>query len=150
MEIEDLFFLDTKIVENRVVFQFTYTETPVTELRMLKTIEMLKNVLNLFHNDEIKNICFVFIINSFQMPANMKLIKDFAGTFHSYADVINKKLDFTIIQSNNGLFKVFFSLFKMYYEPMKPLYMCENDGLTEKCLKSNNERDKTTNLSDMM
>ena len=58
MEIENLFNLGTKIVENRVVFKFTYTEAPVTELRMLKTIEMLKQVLSSFHKDEIKNICF--------------------------------------------------------------------------------------------
>tara|TARA_A100001011_G_scaffold400242_1_gene513471 strand:+ start:7158 stop:7616 length:459 start_codon:yes stop_codon:yes gene_type:complete len=143
MEIENLFILDTKITQNMVVFKFTYTEKPITELRMLKTIEMLKNVLNSFHRNEIKNICFVFVVNSIQMPSNMKLFKDFAETFHSYSDVINKKLNFTIIQSNNKIFKVFFSLFKVYYEPIKPLYMSESDEVTKKCLESKTERSKT-------
>ena len=150
MDIENLFDLDTKITQKRVVFKFTYTEISITELRMLKTIEMLKKVLDSFHKDEIKNICFVFVINSIKMPANMKLVKDFAATFHSYSDVINEKLDFTIIQSNNNIFKVFFSLFKMYYEPIKPLYMCESDEVTEKCLESKNERSKTANFSEMI
>jgi hypothetical protein len=150
MEIENLFNLETKISQHRVVFKFVYTETPITELRMLKTIEMMKKVLDSFHKEEVTNICFVFVINSIKMPTNMKLIKDFASTFHAYGDVINKKLDFTIIQSNNNIFKLFFSLFKMYYEPIKPLYLCENDESTEKCLVSNSERSKAANFSDMV
>jgi len=150
MEIENLFILDTKITQNRVVFKFTYTENSITELRMLKTIEMLKKVLDSFHKDEIKNICIIFVVNSIQMPANMKLVKDFAATFHSYSDVINQKLNFTIIQTNNKIFKVFFSLFKMYYEPIKPLYMSESDEVTEKCLESKIERSKTVNFSEMI
>ena len=117
---------------------------------MLKTIEMMKKVLDSFHKEEVTNICFVFVFNSIKMPTNMKLIKDFASTFHAYGDVINKKLDFTIIQSNNNIFKLFFSLFKMYYEPIKPLYLCENDESTEKCLVSNSERSKAANFSDMV
>lgn len=150
MEIENLFNLETKILQNRVVFKFVYTETPITELRMLKTIEMMKVVLDSFHKEEVSNICFVFVINSIKMPINLKLIKEFASTFHAYGDVINQKLDFTIIQSNNNIFKLFFSLFKMYYEPIKPLYMCESDESTEKCLNSNDERSKVANFSDLM
>jgi|TARA_B110000114_G_C14880327_1_gene312443 hypothetical protein len=150
MEIENLFVLHTKIVQNRVVFKFVYSEIPITELRMLQASEMMKNVLDSFHKKEITNICFVFVINSVKMPINMKLVKNFASTFHSYADIINKKLDFTIIQSNNNIFRLFFSLFKMYYEPIKPLYMCENDESTQKCLSSKSERSKVANFSDMI
>jgi len=150
MEIENLLNLETKILHNRIVFKFVYTEKPITELRMLKTIEIIKKVLDSFYRVEATNICFVFVINSITMPTNMKLIKDFAATFHAYSDVINKKLDFTIIQSNNKIFNLFFSLFKMYYEPIKPLYLCESNESTEKCLTSNNERSKVTNFSDMV
>ena len=150
MEIEDLFHLETKIVKNRVVFKFIYTEKPITELRMLKTIGTMKTVLESFQKKEIGHVSFVFIINKIIMPSNMGLIKDFAATFHSYADIINQKLDFTIIQSNSTIFKLFFSFFKMYYEPIKPLYLSENDESTEKCLESKDERGKVTNFSDML
>jgi hypothetical protein len=150
MEIDDLFILHTKIVQNRVVFKFVYSEIPITELRMLQASDMMKNVLESCHKKEITNICFVFVINSVEMPINMKLIKNFATSFQSYYDIINKKLDFTIIQSNNNIFRLCFSLFKMYYEPIKPLYMCENDESTQKCLLSKSERSKVANLSDMI
>lgn len=150
MEIEDLFQLDTKIVKNRVVFKFVYLEKQITELRMLKTIETIKSVLESFRKKEIKHVSFVFIINQIELPANMNLIKDFASTFHSYAEIINEKLDFTIIQTNSSIFKLFFSVFKMYYEPVKPLYLCESDESTEKCLESKDERGKVANFSDML
>tara|TARA_Y100000389_G_C17466000_1_gene525599 strand:+ start:4477 stop:4935 length:459 start_codon:yes stop_codon:yes gene_type:complete len=150
MEIENLLDLESKIIANRVVFKFTFKEIPITELRMLKTIEMLTDVLDSFKKPEIKHVCFVFVINKMKMPSNLGLFKDFARTFNDYSVVINEKLDFTIIQSNNGIFKMFFSLFKMYYEPIKPLYICESDESTEKCLTSNNERNKVKNFSDMI
>lgn len=150
MEIEDLFDLGAEIVKSRVVFKFVYTEKLITELRMLKTIETLKSVLESFQKEEIKHISFVFVINKINMPTNMGLIKNFASTFHSYSEIIEQKLDFTIIQSNSSIFKLFFSLFKMYYEPIKPLYLCESDESTEKCLKSNDERNKVANFADML
>lgn len=150
MEIENLLDLESKIVANRVVFKFTFKEKPITELRMLKTTEMLKSVFESFNTQEIKHVCFVFVINKMKMPANLGLFKDFAKTFNDYSDVINEKLDFTIIQTNNGIFKMFFSLFRLYYVPIKPLYMCENDESTEKCLTNNNERNKVKNFSDMI
>tara|TARA_Y100000389_G_C17347598_1_gene456668 strand:+ start:128 stop:586 length:459 start_codon:yes stop_codon:yes gene_type:complete len=150
MEIENLFDLDTKIVANKVVFKFVYTEKPITELRMLKTIEMMKNVLETFREKRINHVSFVFVINQIEMPTNMGLFENFASTFHSYTNIINQKLDFTIIQSNSRIFKLFFSLFKMYYEPIKPLYLCENDKSTEQCLESQDERNKVANFADML
>ena len=150
MEIENLFTLKTEIITNRVVFKFIFNEKSITELRMLKTTEMLKSVFESFKTQEIKHVCFVFVINKIKMPANLALFKDFAKTFNDYSDLINEKLDFTIIQTNNGIFKMFFSLFKLYYAPIKPLYMCESDESTEKCLTSNNERNKVKNFSDMI
>jgi len=147
-EIENLFNLETEIVKQRVVFKFVYTEIPITKLRMFKTIEMVKEVLETFHKTEIHHVSFVFVINQFEIPANIGLIKDFASTFHPYTEIIIKKLDFTIIQSNSNMFKIFFSLFRMYYEPIKPLYLCESDESTKKCLESKNERSKVSNFSD--
>jgi hypothetical protein len=149
MEIENLFNLETKILDNRVVFKFVYTEKPITELRMLKTIDLLKKVLDSFYKEEVKNVCLIFVIETIKMPTNMKLIKDFATTFHKYAQVIDEKLDFTIIQSNNNIFKLFFSLLKLYYEPIKPLYMSINNDTTQKCLMNDSERKKIANFSEL-
>ena len=150
MDIQSLLDLDTTISQNRVVFKLTYNGSPMTELRMLKTIDLMRSILESLHKEEIKNVCFVFVVDSLEMPSNMKLIKDFASTFHPHTEVIEKKLDFTIIQSKNAIFKAFFSILKMYYKPIKPLYMCESDESTEKCLVSNIERNQTTNFSDMV
>tara|TARA_Y100000389_G_C17071234_1_gene322077 strand:- start:40 stop:516 length:477 start_codon:yes stop_codon:yes gene_type:complete len=149
-EIENLFKLETEIVKQRVVFKFVYTEIPITQLRMLKTIEMVKEVLESLQKTEIHHVSFIFVINQFTMPTNVSLIKDFASTFHPYTDIINEKLDFTIIQSNSSLFKLFFSFFKMYYEPIKPLYLCESDESTKNCLESKNERSKVPDFSDYL
>ena len=109
MEIENLFDLETKIIAKRVVFKFVYTEKPITELRMLKTIEMVQKVLETFQEEQINHVSFVFVINKIEMPTNMGLFKNFASTFHSHANIINQKLDFTIIQSKSSIFKLFFS-----------------------------------------
>lgn len=150
MDIQSLLDFNTTVSQNRIVFSLTYNGKPITELRMLKTIDLVKTVLESLRKDEIENVCFVFIVDSFEMPSNMKLIKDFACTFHPYAEVIEKKLDFTIIQSKNAIFKAIFSILKLYYKPIKPLYMCESDESTEKCLMSNSERNQISNFSDMV
>ena len=57
-EIENLFKLETEIVKQCVVFKFVYTGIPITELRMFKTIEMVKEVLETFHKTEIHHVSF--------------------------------------------------------------------------------------------
>ena len=47
MDIQSLLDLDTTISQNRVVFKLTYNGSPMTELRMLKTIDLMKSILNL-------------------------------------------------------------------------------------------------------
>lgn len=148
MDIESLLDINTEVLKGRVVFKFTYNGEPITELRMLKTNDLMKVVLESLYKDEIKNVCFVFIIDSLEMPTNMNLVKVFASMFHSHVNIIEKKLDFTVIQSKSGVFKMFFSILKMYYQPIKPLYISESDESTEKCLTSSSERDKIANFSD--
>lgn len=148
MDIESLLNIDTMVLKNRFVLKFIYNGKPITELRMLKTNDLMKTALETLYKNEIKNVCFVFIVDSLEMPTNIKLFKDFASTFHSHVDIIQQKLDFTIIQSNSGVFKLFFSILKMYYQPIKPLYISESSESTKKCLMSRSERSKTTNFSD--
>lgn len=150
MDIKSVLDLDTTISQNRVVFKLTYNGSPITELRMLKTNDLMKTILESFYKDEIERVCFIFVVDSLEVPSNMKLIKGFATTFHPHAEIIGKKLDFTIIQSKNAIFKVMLSILKMYYQPIKPLYLCESDESTEKCLVSNFERNQITNFSDMV
>ena len=148
MEIQDLLKLETKVINNRVVFKFTYTELPITQLRTLKTIEVMEGVLKSLSKKEVNKACFVFIVNSLDFNVNIKLFQEFGSIFRSYTDIITEKLDFTIIQTNNGIFKVFFSLLKRFYEPIRPLYICENDEIVNNCLKSDEEINKKCNLSE--
>ena len=148
MDIDDLLILETKIVQKRVIFKFTYTEISITELRTLKTVDLMESVLKSLRKKEVTNVCFVFVINSLELTTNIKLFEQFASIFRSYTDVIKQKLDFTIVQTNNGVFKLFFSLFKRYYEPIKPLYMCDSNESVEKCLTSSSERNKISDLSE--
>lgn len=150
MDIESLLDIKTEILQNRVVFRFTYDGKKITELRMLKTIEMMNAALETLYKDEIKNVCFVFVVSSLEMPTNVGVFKDFASVFVSHTNIIEKKLNFTIIQSDNKIFKLFFSILKMYYQPIKPLYMCEDSKSTENCLISSSERNKTANFSDVI
>ena len=150
MDIDDLLILETKIVQKKLVFKFTLADKSITELRMAKTIGMIDDVLKSFYRKDVTKVCFIFIVDSVKLPSNLSLLADFSNKFREYTDIIKEKLDFTIIQSNNGLFKIFFSLFKQFYVPIKPLYICETEESTEECLTNSIEREKKSNISNMV
>lgn len=148
--IKKLLNLETMIVSKRVVFKFTYTNMEITDLRMLATMELINEVLKTLYNNEVTDACFVFAVDGMKIPTNFKSLKQVASTFHTHAEIINKKLSFTIIQCNNNIFKMFFSLFKLYYEPVKPLYLCDNEDITTKCLTNTDELKKMPNIVKMI
>ena len=150
MEIENLLNLNTIVKDNAVIYKFTYTNIDITDLRMLKTIQGVKQVLDSFYDKNIKRVYFIFAATEVSVPANFNLFKDFIKCFYSYGEILKKKLEFTIVQSNNSLFNIFFKLFEQHYTPVRPMYLCSNENETKKCLKDKKFRDKLPNISKMV
>lgn len=150
MEIENLFNLNTIVKGDSVIYKFTYTDVDITNLRMLKTIQGMEQVFKSIDEKKIKRVYFIFVADKISIPANFNCFKDFAKCFHPHCEILKKKLDFTIIQSNNKLFNIFFNILKQNYTPVRPLYLSLNENETKKCLKDKTFRDKLTNISKMV
>lgn len=150
MEIQELFHVNTYVSDNKLIYSFVYNNCDITDLRVMKTIESVKAILDTLYLDEVKNVCFVFIIDRITIPTNYILFKEFANTFKKYFDVIDAKLKFSIVQSSSNIFQMFFSTFKKFYEPIKPLYLCADEIETKHCIASKIKRAKFPNISSLL
>lgn len=150
MDIETLFEIDTKIAHNKLVYSFTYKNREMTKLRIMKMVKDVEDVLKTFHLDNVKNICFVFVINDVTIPSNFDFLEDLSRLFQKYKDVIKQKLNFTIVYSQNSIFNILFTAFQKYYHPIKPMYVCNSEDDVDICLKSKIEREKFPNVSNMV
>lgn len=150
MNIDALFKIDTKIAYNKLIYSFTYNNHEMTKLRIMKMVEDVEEVLKTFNLDNVKNVCFVFVINEVTIPSNFDFLKDLSCLFHKYKDVIKEKLKFTIVHSKNSIFNILFTSFKTYYHPIKPMYICNCEDDVNTCLKSKTEREKFPNISNMV
>ena len=150
MDIEELFNTKTGILNNKLVYTFTFKNCEITELRIMNSVKCMKDILDTLFIDKVKNVCFVFVIDEITIPSNYKYFKDFTSVFDKYQEIIKEKVRFTIIQSNSNIFQLLFSVFKQYYKPIKPMYVCSNEEDVKNCLKSKKEREKFKNVSDMI
>lgn len=148
--IEDLFNIKIKKNNESYYIEFHYNRLEITNLRMLKFVEKTKQVINLLKKDEVKKIYFIFILNNIIIPANFNVLKDFIQIFHDNIDLMIEKVQFTIIQNETNLFKIFIEIFKKFYQPYKPLYLCKNDEETKLCLTDENVRKKMPNITKLL
>ena len=148
--IEDLFNIIIKKNKGDYYIEFIYNSIDITDLRMIKFVKKTKELINILKKDEVKNIYFIFILNNLIIPANFSVLKDFIQIFHDNIDLMIKKVKFTIIQNETNLFKIFISIFKQYYKPYKPLYLCKNDEEREMCLTDESSRQKLPNITKLL
>ena len=123
MEIQEIFDTKTEIISNKLVYTFTLRNCEITQLRLLKSITI---------------------------PANYEYIKDLTEVFSEYEPIVKEKVKFSIIQSKSSIFQLLFSIFKKYYNPIKPMYVCHDEDDVQKCLSSKKDREKYQNVSDMI
>lgn len=150
MEIQEIVDIESKIISKKLVYTFTLKNCEITQLRVLKTIECIKTILDTLFLEDVKNVCFVFVIDELIIPANYEYIKDLTDVFSRYEEIVKEKVKFSIIQSNSSVFQLLFSIIKKYYIPIKPLYVCSKNDDVVKCLSNKKEREKYQNVSDMI
>jgi len=150
MEIQEIFDTKTEIIGNKLVYTFTLRNSEITQLRLLKSIECMHKILDTLFSENVKNVCFVFAIDNITIPANYECIKDLTEVFSEYEQIVKEKVKFSIIQSKSSIFQLLFSIFKKYYKPIKPMYVCNDEDDVQKCLSSRKDREKYQNVSDMI
>ena len=150
MNVDNLVKFSPKIENNKLIIFFDAEYKDVTNLRLIKFLDELDKLFSDFYNDKIEDFYFVFNIDNLNIRTNFSLFKDFANFFKGHEELLLKKLKFTVIQCKNNIFKLFFSLFKQYYIPVKPLYLCSNFEEVQECLFNKEKRDKFPNICNLL
>lgn len=144
--IEKLFKIDTSVNNNVLYIYFNAIGSEYTELRMLDFINSYKKILEELDDERIKKICFIFNLTKMKIPTNFILVEEFAAIFDSKMELIKKKVIYSIIVTDSNLFFLFFSLFKQFYKPFKPLYLCKNDNELQDIIENPENRNKYRNI----
>ena len=150
MEVGNLVKIEPKIVNGTLLIYFHTQNMEITDLRLFKFLDDAKKLFSDLSTEQIKEFYFIFNIDELNIPANFNLFKDFANFFKQYEDLLMNKLVFTVIQCKNNIFKLFFSLFKKYYVPVKPLYLCSNVEETDLCIFDLEKRKSFPNICNLI
>ena len=150
MNVNSLVKIEPKIENNKLLIYFYAENMDVTNLRLIKFLDDCGKLFSDLYNDQIKEFYFIFNIDDLRIPTNFNLFKDFANFFKNHENLLMKKLKFTIVQCKNNIFKLFFSLFKQYYSPVKPLYLCCNLEETKDCIFTEETRNKYPNICNLL
>jgi|OM-RGC.v1.024174578 hypothetical protein len=148
--IDKLFDIKTTIEKKKLIFTFTFNGNEFTDLRVIQFFHEMDGILKSLYKPEIKHLYFLFKIEEIQIPSNFVSIKKVAELLTSHLPILHEKLMFTIIQNDTNVFKVFFSLFKQYYVPVKPLYLCKTDEDVRECLHEPEKRIKYPNILNLL
>ena len=147
MNISCFFDKNIYIENNIVICSYVSNGNELTELRMLFFLDEYKKMINSLYNKKIKRFVLIYDVDKLPIPINFELFtkyftKDFAQIFKDNIELIKEKLSFTIIKSKSSIFHTFFKIFKNFYIPIKPLYICKSmeEGLkTIHCEKTRNK-----------
>jgi hypothetical protein len=150
MDIENILSIDVCVERQKLLVKIKVAPLEITELRVLHAINQIRNLLDELKNDKVKQFYFVFDVDELKIPANFQMFKNIGKTFVEYEKLILEKLDFSVIQCTNNIFKMFFGLFKKYYIPIKPLYMCSTKEDTWCCIHDVGKRDTYPNICNMI
>lgn len=141
-QIEDVFTINEEYQYNKLIVFINSTGKKLTELRKLSFITKFDNYLSDLSNKDIPLFYFVFNLNKAKIPTNFSFIRDLTKLLLKHSEVIYKKLEFSVILYKSNLFYTFFNLFKRYYEPIKPLYLCQRYEDISLCIHNEKERSR--------
>ncbi len=141
MSIEPLFNFEVKIENKKLLYIIESRGIEFTELRMIHFIKELDKFLETLLNEKIKKVYFIFNMTKYTIPKNLTLLRELSDVFSKYTNIFIEKLEFSIIEVDNNIFRMFLSLFKQYYTPRKPLYICKNQEETQDCLNDPKKRE---------
>ena len=149
-DIKNLIEIGTKIENGKLIFYATTQDTEITELRLVKAFSDIENAVKQLYLPQIKKVYFIYNINSLRIPTNFTQIKDLAEILQSHESILTEKLVFSIVQNQNNIFSMFFKLFKQYYNPVKPLYLCKDSDETRRCLHEPSSRSTFPNICNLL
>ena len=150
MNIDKLVEIKPQIINNLLVINVTCNPIEFTDLRLLNLLSELEKLASDLNNERIKKFCFVFNVSEIKIPTNFNLIKDFADFFQRHENLIMTKLDCSVIESTSNIFTMFFSLFKKYYKPLKPLFLVKTRDEVMDCLFNDENRKKYSNICNLI
>ena len=146
MSIEPFIDFEAKISNKKLIYCFTANGNQITDLRVAVFIQKLKEIFESLENEQIKQVFFVFNIDQLVIPSNFIFLNEIGNAFRSKANLLKNKLLFTIVINKSNIFHLFFTLFKKYYEPVKPLYLCKDLDEMEVCLHDEKKRETFPNI----
>ena len=132
--IESFFDYDIRIENKMLIYVFVANGKDMTELRMIEFLDRMSQIMASFYDKQVTKACLYFDVEKLKLPSNLQLIQEYSNIFKTNQDILKKKLEFTIIQTCNNVFHLFFSLFKQYYVPIKPVYLTKNHSETQSCI----------------
>lgn len=137
-------FFDTKIYieKGTLICSFISNGKELTELRGMLFIQEMTALMQKINTINTNRVVFLFDVDKIVLPYNYKLIKSYAQVFKDHKSVIENKLGFTIIKSESNIFRIFFKLFKQFYTPIKPLYLCDTLEKSLECIHDEEELKK--------
>jgi hypothetical protein len=149
-QIDKLFNIKTTIDNKKLVFSFVFNGHEFTDLRVIQFYHEMDEILKSLYDPAIKKLYFIFKIKEIYIPSNFVSIRKVAELLTSHIPILHEKLVFTIIQNDTNVFKTFFALFKQYYVPVKPLYLCKTDEDVNNCLHNPEVREKMPNILNLL
>jgi len=145
MQIQCFFDINTKIINDIHVYSFISNGNELTELRMLLFLDKKRKILNRFCEKKIKKVVLLYDIDKLPVSGNFSLFtkyftQDYVQIFKDNRELLSEKLFFTVIKSENKIFHTFFKIFKKFYIPIKPLYLCESIDEAFECIDKEEKR----------
>lgn len=150
MEIETFVTIKPTIQDGKLVVVFEGNNTPITELRVLKVADEIHKLLSELSSPKIQDFYFLFQVDSIEIPSNYMYIKEIAKSLYQYEDLIMNKLNYSVVQCKSNIFKMFFSLFKKYYTPVKELYLVKTEENAQKAIHNDKFRETLPKITTLL
>ena len=120
------------------------------ESKFIEFLDRMRQIMASFHDKQVTKGCLYFDLEKLKLPSNLQLIQEYSNIFKTNQDILKKKLEFTIVQTSNNIFHLFFSLFKQYYTPIKPLYLTKNHSETQSCIYDTTMRNNLPPIGNLL
>ena len=114
------------------IIKMTINNITVTPLNWLYTqdyiIENLKKVQN---NNDVNKMILYFDINYINLNTSKSMIDDFSKIIKSHIKPMIDKIYGSFIFVDKNIIHLFMSIFKKYYQPIKPLFIINEEKIDD-------------------
>lgn len=150
MDIDTFVTIKPVIQKGKLIIEFEGNNNAITELRVLKVADEIHKLLKELESERIQEFYFFIKVDEVQLPANFGYIEGIASSFKKYEELIMRKLKFSVVECKNNLFRMFFSLFKKYYTPVKEIYLAKTSEDALCAIHDESYRKSLPNITSML